>query len=362
MSERNVAIINVSKGLLNVSLLTLEAVAGATGNAPVAGLAALAHGTLESGILKPLVEMKPEEQLKVSIPPWWTGEPQLESWQAVCSRIENRLPAILKGVEQRLPGESQRQPVNYLSTADVKRLFMEQVVQQIPWEVKTQDRYLVADYVTPLLLEKTTSVLRMAIDNTRQNALAQWMTQVTATLTAIQQATISLSAAGGAGATNGAVSTSEQQAQPTAVAVQLAQKQQQQAYDVYISYHKADRAEVTGIAEKLKARGILPWLDVQELKPGEEKIRVQEAQIRHIPVAAVFVGQHEIMGEQEMETHSFIKQFIKRNIPIIPVILASGQEEPDLPPFLGNFSEVNFHSAIPDPVGPLVWGVNGVRP
>src|SRR5207248_910236 len=151
MSERKDAIINVSKSLLNVSLVTLEAVAGATGNAPVAGLSALAHSTLELGILKPLVEKKPEEQLKLPIPPWWTGDPQFQSWQAVCSRIENRLPVILKGVEQRLAGESQRQPMGYLSAGAVKQFFMEQVAQQLPWEVKTQDRYLVAYYVTPPL-------------------------------------------------------------------------------------------------------------------------------------------------------------------------------------------------------------------
>src|SRR5258706_7003317 len=115
MPEEEIAIINVSKGLFDVSLATLGAVAGATGNAPIAGAVALVQATLASKILKPLLEKKQEEHLKLSIPPWWTGEPQVQSWQAVCARIENRLPVILTGVQQRLLEESKRQKVSYLS-------------------------------------------------------------------------------------------------------------------------------------------------------------------------------------------------------------------------------------------------------
>jgi hypothetical protein len=115
MAEEKAAIINISKGLLDVSLATLGAVAGATGNAPVAGATALVQTALGSGVLKPLLEKKPEEHLELSIPPSWTGEPRLQSWQAVCSRIENRLPVILSGVQQRLLEESRLQKVSYLS-------------------------------------------------------------------------------------------------------------------------------------------------------------------------------------------------------------------------------------------------------
>ncbi len=365
MPEEETATINVSKGLLDVSLATLEAVAGATGNAPVAGAVALVQATLASSILKPLLEKKQEEHLKLPIPPWWMGEPQVQSWQAVCSRIENRLPVILTGVQQRLLKESQCQKVSYLSTEDIKRLFIEQIVQQLTWEVKPQDRYLVASYVTPPLLKKTADVLKTAIDATRQDAIAQWMSQVADQLDAIQQATVSLTASNTAIPANttiphaaGATPTT----QPTPSALQLVQKQQSKAYDVYISYNQADRAEIIDIVEKLKARGILPWLDVQEVRPGRERIHLQETQIRTIPVAAIFIGQHGVMGEQELETHSFIKQFIKRDIPVIPVILPSAPAEPELPPFLGNFFEVDFHHPIPDPLGQLTWGITGGRP
>jgi hypothetical protein len=284
----------------------------------------------------------------LAVPHWWIGEPQFESWQAVCSSLEGHLPAILKRVEECLHKET-----SYPSSDTIKRLFIEQIAQQLSWEVKPQDSYLVASYVTPPLLEKTADVLKSAIDTTRQDAMAQWMSQVADQLKAIQQATVSLTASSTA-------VTAMRQLTPSAV--QIVQKQQSEMYDVYISYNQADRAEIVDIVEKLKARGILTWLDVQEVRPGRERMHSQETKILTIPVAAIFVGQYGVLGEQELETHSFIKQFIKRDIPVIPVILPSAPAELELPPFLGNFFEVDFHRPIPDPLEQLIWGITGEPP
>lgn len=361
------AIINVSKALFTITLATLGAVAGAAANVPAAGAIALVQATFASNILKPLLEKKPAEYLKLPIPPWWMGEPRAQSWQAVCLRVEDRLPIILTGVEQQLSEERRQQKVHYLSSEDIKRLFIEQVVQQLIWDVKPQDRYLVADYVTPLLLEKMADTLKAAIDATHQDAMAQWMAQVADQLNAIQQATVTLTAASmvipaSATAPPAQSSGTAQELQPTPATVELVRKQQNKAYDVYISYNRDDRAEVIAIVEKLKARGILPWLDVQEIRPGGEAMHEQEKQILTIPVAAIFSGRHGIMDEQELETHAFIKQFIKRHIPVIPVILPGAPVELELPPFLDNFFAVNFHSPAPDPMGQLIWGITGVRP
>src|SRR5713226_3557761 len=178
MAERKAAIINISKGLLNVSLATLTTIGGATGNPFVAGAAAIPQALASSGILKPLLERKQEEHLELPIPPWWTEEPQSQTWQSVCSHIENRLPEIIKGVDERVGKET-----SYPSPSTVKQIFIEQVDQQLsPWEVKPQDRQLVAGYVTPPLLEKSATVLKTAIDSTREEALAKWLAKIAETL------------------------------------------------------------------------------------------------------------------------------------------------------------------------------------
>src|SRR5260370_11739219 len=151
MSDRKAAIINVSKGLLNVSLATLAVVGSGSGNPLMAGADAIPQAVASSGILKPFLEKKQEEYLELPIPPWWTGEPQSQSWQEVCSTIEYCLPKIIKGVEERLQRET-----SYPSSSDIKRIFVEQVVQNLsPWEVKQQDRALVTVYLIPPLLKKS---------------------------------------------------------------------------------------------------------------------------------------------------------------------------------------------------------------
>jgi len=356
--ERKAAIINVSKGLLNVSLVALSAVGGATGNPLLAGAAAIPQAVSSSGILKPFLEKKREEHLELPIPPWWTGEPQ--SWQTVCSSIEYRLPEIIKGVEDRLHKET-----SYPSSAVIKQIFIEQVAQQLsPWEVQPQDRYLVAGYVTPPLIEKTTQVLKMAVDTTRQDAIAQWLAQIASTLDTIQRATVTPSSltSPGVPATQVVSTAAESPQKVQVIAALLEQKRQQSAYDVYISYDEADETEVMDMGEKLKVQGILPWLDLLDVRPGTPEMRRQEEQVLNIPVSAVVVGKNKIVGKQELQMYSFIGQFIERNLPVIPVILTSAPKDLKLPPYLGNFRRVDFHRSVPDPMGQFIWGITGKRP
>lgn len=362
MSQRKAAIINVSKGLLNVSLATLTAVGSATGNPLIAGAAAIPEAVASSGILKPFLEKKQEEYLELPIPPWWTGEPQSQSWQEVCSTIEYRLPEIIKGVQERLSKET-----GYPSSSDIKQIFIEQVVQNLSsWEVKPQDRGLVAGHVTPPLLEKSAAVLKTAIDTTREDALAKWVASIADSLDTIQKSAVTptpiLSATtatqGGTQATLDAGTTQSSQAN----AAKLEQKRQNNSYDVYVCYDEADETEVMQIGDVLKERGVLPWFDLLAVKPGTPEKRLQEEQIQKIRAAAVFVGQHKIVDKQELQMYSFIDQFFDREIPVIPVILANSPKDLRLPPYLGNFGRVDFRRSTPEPMGQLIWGITGERP
>jgi hypothetical protein len=362
MAKRKAAIINISKGLLNVSLATLAAVGGATGNPFIAGAAAIPQALASSGILKTLLEKKQEELLELPVPPWWTDEPQSQSWQAVCSSIENRLPKIIEGVE-----ESIRKETSYPSSSDIKRIFAESVAQQLsPWEVKPQDRGLVAGYVTPPLLEKSAAVLKAAIDSTREEALAKLLAKIADTFEDARKSTAPTSSTALPGTVvqnnipaASIVGTSQSL---QSIAITLEKKRQNGAYDVYICYDEADEVDAMDIGEKLKARGILPWFDMLEVKPGTPEKRRQEQQIQRIPAAAMFVGQHKIVDKQELQMYTFIDQFFEREIPVIPVILASSPKDLKLPPYLGNFGRVDFRRSTPEPMGQLIWGITGERP
>jgi hypothetical protein len=359
MPNRQPAIINVSKGLQNAPLAAIAAIGKATRNVWSTDTNAIPAALTTSSTLKPLLEKKQDEHLELPIPIWWTQEPQ--SWQAACSSVEIHLPEIITGVEEQL-----RKETSYPSSSRIKQIFAEQVAQHLSsWEVQPQDRYMVAGYITPPLLEKSAVVLKPVIGATGEDAIAKWQATVADTLDTIQKSTTSaptipLPTAGnlaGGSTTPSADTIQDSQV----ISLLLEQKRQNGEYDVYVCYDEADEAEVRDIGDKLKAYGILPWLDVL-VRPGKLEKRIQDQQIQKIPSATVFVGQHKIVDRQELQMYSFIEDFLHRGIPVIPVILASAPKDLRLPPYLGNFGRVDFRRSVPEPMGQLIWGIKGVRP
>lgn len=344
MSERKTAIINVSKGLLGVSLAVLTAIGGAAGNVLLAGAAAIPGAVIASGLIN-LPGKHKEEYLELPIPPWWTEGTQ--AWQDVCASIEGRLHSIIEGVPQRL------QQAGVAPTAkSVRQAFYEEMLQQIPPYVSVQDRALLANYVTPLLLEKSAQVIQNAIAPLREEALIEILSHI-ATLLDAAQASPPPAIASGKMVDSTAVVKD--------VIADLEQKRQQNLYDVYISYADADEAEVMKIGEQLKEKGILPWFDAIDVDPGLLARPQQEEQIRKIPAAAVFIGQQAIAGGQALQMYSFIEQFVRRGCRVIPVTLPNVTGEPELPVYLANFVGVDFRRQIPAPLTRLLQGITGKR-
>jgi small GTP-binding protein len=132
-------------------------------------------------------------------------------------------------------------------------------------------------------------------------------------------------------------------------------------FDVFLCHKSADKAEVKKIGEKLKERGILPWLDEWELRPGIPWQRLLEHQIGQIKSAAVFVGKSEVERWQQEELESLLSEFVHRACPVIPVLLPGAPKEPKVPLFLRNRTWVDFRRQDPDPMEQLIWGVTGKR-
>lgn len=132
-------------------------------------------------------------------------------------------------------------------------------------------------------------------------------------------------------------------------------------FDVFLCHNSADKQTVKQIGERLKERGILPWLDEWELRPGLPFQKALEEQIKKIKTAAVFVGKDGIGPWEDMEMLAFLRQFVKRNCPVIPVILDGCQLTPELPTFLEGMTFVDFRNQDPDPFEQLIWGITGER-
>jgi WD40 repeat protein len=138
-------------------------------------------------------------------------------------------------------------------------------------------------------------------------------------------------------------------------------KMETKDYDVFLCYNSRDRERVMALGEQLKELGILPWLDVWELRPGTRWQQELEEQIKSIKSAAVFIGPRGPGPWQEFEVESLLVQLAKRKCPIIPVILEGRQGQPQLPPLLNVLHLVDMRQPDPDPFRQLVWGITGEK-
>jgi hypothetical protein len=143
---------------------------------------------------------------------------------------------------------------------------------------------------------------------------------------------------------------------------QVDRKRAAGAFDVFLCHNVGDKPAVMEIGRRLMARGVLPWLDQWELRPGTPWQRVLEEQIANIHAAAVFVGREGIGPWQRQELDGFLREFNKRGCPVIPVLLPGAGGEPELPLFLRGMTWVDFRETAPDPLAQLMWGITGQRP
>jgi hypothetical protein len=133
----------------------------------------------------------------------------------------------------------------------------------------------------------------------------------------------------------------------------------QKDFDVFLCHNGKNKDEIKRIGEMLKEQGILPWLDEWELRPGIPWQHLLQQQIKQIKSAAVFVGKDGIGPWQQQEIAAFLREFVKRRCPVIPVLLAKAPKQPRIPPFLEGMTWVDFREQAPDPMARLIWGITG---
>jgi len=113
-------------------------------------------------------------------------------------------------------------------------------------------------------------------------------------------------------------------------------------YDVFLSHNSKDRPAVRLLAQALKARGLLAWMDEAELIPGRPWQPAIEQLIQVVRSAAVVVGPHGVGPWQEFEKEACVTEFVRRGLPVIPVVLPGAPGDASLPLFLRKFTLVNL--------------------
>jgi hypothetical protein len=146
-----------------------------------------------------------------------------------------------------------------------------------------------------------------------------------------------------------------------AAALRLKGKIATSDYDVFMCYNSKDRDQVVAIGERLKERGILPWLDVWAIRPGMRWQKELLKHIKSIKAAAVFIGPGGPGPWQGLEVETLLGQIAGRNRPLIPVILEGRKGQPRLPSFLPALHLVDLRRPDPDPFEQLIWGITGEK-
>ena len=133
-------------------------------------------------------------------------------------------------------------------------------------------------------------------------------------------------------------------------------------YDVFLCHNSADKPRVLEIGERLKKSGLRPWLDEWSLRPGLNWQEELKKQMPFIKSAAVFVGQSGLGPWQTKEIKGFLQEFVRRESPVIPVILEDCTKLPKLPKLLTGRTWVDFRKTDPEPLARLIYGITGERP
>jgi hypothetical protein len=132
-------------------------------------------------------------------------------------------------------------------------------------------------------------------------------------------------------------------------------------FDTFLCHNSGDKAEVRKIGRQLKKYGVQPWLDEWELRPGIPWQRILEKEIPRISSAVVIVGESGLGPWQRVELEAFLREFVQRGCPVIPVVLSNAPSVPDLPLFLRGNTWVDFRQSRPSPMQQLIWGITGRR-
>ena len=138
--------------------------------------------------------------------------------------------------------------------------------------------------------------------------------------------------------------------------------QKKTGFDVFMCHNSADKEEVRRICRDLKARRLRPWLDEEQLRPGLPWQETLEEQLGNIATAAVFVGASGFGPWQNRELRGFLDEFVRRQCPVIPVLLPSITSPPQLPLFLRQMTWVDYRRDARAALDLLVWGITGERP
>jgi tetratricopeptide (TPR) repeat protein len=107
-----------------------------------------------------------------------------------------------------------------------------------------------------------------------------------------------------------------------------------ETFDVFFSYNRKDAEAVRRLAAELKRQGLRVWIDAENLPFGRTWQPHVENALQSVRSAAILLGPASFGDWQKEEARLCLTQGVKRDIPVIPVLLPGGSDPEALPEFL----------------------------
>ena len=134
-------------------------------------------------------------------------------------------------------------------------------------------------------------------------------------------------------------------------------------FDVFLAHNSVDKPMVREIGARLRERGLNPWLDEEQIAPGELFQEAIQKAIPNIKSAAIIIGVSGLGKWQVIELHTLISQFIEQDIKVIPVLLPGVSTLPEKLLFLRQFNWVSFKEITDENAfNQLIRGIAGKKP
>jgi hypothetical protein len=137
-------------------------------------------------------------------------------------------------------------------------------------------------------------------------------------------------------------------------------------FDCFLSHNSKDKPAVRALAAELGAAGLSVWFDEERLRPGLPWQPQLESGITASRSVAVLVGADGLGPWEDEEQQAALTLAVHDKRPVIPVLLPTAPQVPNLPLFLRNRTWVDLRtSAAPAGVGRLdrlIWGITGKKP
>lgn len=137
-------------------------------------------------------------------------------------------------------------------------------------------------------------------------------------------------------------------------------------FDVFLSYHCRDHAQVEALARRLREQKLSVFLDRWYLAPGQSWPKALETTLAQCRAVAVCIGQGEMGSWQQREQYLALERQAAaerrgQSFPVIPVLLPGS--EPPLG-FLSQNTWVDFRARGDDPIRltTLVRAIHGKPP